>query len=412
MTTSVPSPVNTEPSDWAYVNEGRAAIVFSYHGPSDPLFNRKVLRFRKSTSSHPSTIEPDADQPDDPIISFQQVVLARLIDSQYLINLDVVALDPGWLSAFAAHHDSLRPREHRAVSRIDLTYRKAVLADDLVGPFACAIEIKPKWGFLPSPTHLSPKTAEIKTRTCRTCMHDYLRRTQSSVTSSPPIAYCALDLFARDPARVRRAVGGLWDTWIASAGHGNKLRVFARGTALSPDDHTAVAACVANVLGTAPNASLDDIRAPFCETVAHTLLDTAVLPHLAELQRQLDVLDIEGLAALRARTPEPDFPEPTLEDWRAFLDDFLASHSMLDHEHPDPARFFYYVRAFMLSATLKDCSLFVCLADPPIIKLVDLDPKSVRKFQYWKEMDDEIVSAYAQVDPEKRAVCVGGSTGC
>ena len=76
---------------------------------------------------------------------------------------------------------------------------------------------KPKWGFLPAPTHLSDETREIKTRTCRFCMHAHLKSTQGADVS---LGYCPLDLFSGDAARVTRALHALWDVWIGSGGAG------------------------------------------------------------------------------------------------------------------------------------------------------------------------------------------------
>ena len=90
---------------------------------------------------------------------------------------------------------------------------------------------KPKWGFLPAPTHLSDETREIKTRTCRFCMHAHLKSTQGENVS---LGYCPLDLFARDHSRVTRALHALWDVWIGSGAAVNNLRVFVAGRKLTP----------------------------------------------------------------------------------------------------------------------------------------------------------------------------------
>jgi inositol-pentakisphosphate 2-kinase len=137
--------VHTLFDHWLYLAEGNAAIVFSYRGPSHPVLTSSVLRLRKSSSNHPSALVPDDD---DPIISFQRTVITRLIDPRFLVRLDLVDLDPAWLRAFASFHNPSRPQKNRESSSIDLSRSKAVLADDLVGPFACALEIKAGLKFL------------------------------------------------------------------------------------------------------------------------------------------------------------------------------------------------------------------------------------------------------------------------
>src|SRR5258708_6482561 len=55
---SDPDATKTSPSDWKYVSEGGATIVFSYAGPPHPDFAHTVLRLRKSgTHPHPQPIQ-------------------------------------------------------------------------------------------------------------------------------------------------------------------------------------------------------------------------------------------------------------------------------------------------------------------------------------------------------------------
>ena len=41
-----------------------------------------------------------------------------------------------------------------------------------------AVELKPKWGFLPSSPFLAPRTAAAKRSVCRFCMHQLYKRTR------------------------------------------------------------------------------------------------------------------------------------------------------------------------------------------------------------------------------------------
>jgi len=145
----------TRPEDWAYVSEGGATIVFSYRGPHRAQFSGHVLRLRKLVhgSSEDNT---DAEQPDDPMVAFQENVISTLVPSEFLPRLVVVLLDGGWLTSLAELRDGDRPPERRQADRIDVRRKKGVLATDLVGGTPVAIEIKVVigryWGAYPELT--------------------------------------------------------------------------------------------------------------------------------------------------------------------------------------------------------------------------------------------------------------------
>ena len=116
-----------------------------------------------------------------------------------------------------------------------------------------AVELKPKWGFLPSSPFLQSHTAAIKRSVCRYCMHQHYKRSKqlssahsstqanqserctqlhpliSSLTPTPfsvwlPLPvwcgavcqsavvsdFCPLDLYSGSCDRVRRAVSSLF----------------------------------------------------------------------------------------------------------------------------------------------------------------------------------------------------------
>lgn len=135
----MPDVDSTSPSDWKYVNEGGATIVFSYIGPRHPTFSGKVLRLRKSSSEHPQGPQDNAD---DPSIAFQRRVTSRLIPSQNLPSLDAICLQRTWLEALESLTSSARPLSRRAKDRLDTSRSKGVLATDLVGGLGMAVEIK------------------------------------------------------------------------------------------------------------------------------------------------------------------------------------------------------------------------------------------------------------------------------
>ena len=132
------------PNYWKYVSEGGASIVFSYCGPPNPDFDSTVLRLRKVPVDYqPSLIaEPLVEEPDDPTIAFQHQIIQKLIPIVHLPRLESVEVNRGWLQELRDLSETERPAERRAIDTIDLIRRKAVLATDLVGGQALAVEIK------------------------------------------------------------------------------------------------------------------------------------------------------------------------------------------------------------------------------------------------------------------------------
>lgn len=181
---------NTSPADWKYVAEGGATIVFAYLGPLLPSLTGTVLRLRKvkhgklrnkdieygnAEGNQVGEHREQDEEPDDPSIHFQRYIISKLIPEQFRVDLRVVKLDQQWLAAFAQFHDGnppgddaetassnidvvreevsesdeadavggVRPQWRRAVDGIDVTRRKGVLADNLVGGDGiCTVEIK------------------------------------------------------------------------------------------------------------------------------------------------------------------------------------------------------------------------------------------------------------------------------
>lgn len=143
--TTEPRITDTLPEHWKYVSEGGATIVFSYVGPSNGQFDGTVLRLRKaivpavpSRSFSGNTF----DEPDDPMIEYQQKCMERLIPLQHLPRLESVQIMRNWLEELIVLRDAERPEDRRGRDQVDLTRTKGVLATDLVGGEGLAVEIK------------------------------------------------------------------------------------------------------------------------------------------------------------------------------------------------------------------------------------------------------------------------------
>ncbi|KAG6376301.1 inositol-pentakisphosphate 2-kinase [Boletus reticuloceps] len=403
------TPVNvaqSRPQDWVYLSEGGSTIVFSYTGPVHPDFTAKILRLRKTSlnvASHDTTIDAE----DDPVIAFQNTVIAALVPSKFLPDLEVVLLDATWLAALEALRDSDRPAERRAKDQIDKARQKGILATDLIGGAdILAIEIKPKWGFLPNSAHLSQETAEIKTSTCRFCMHTRFKFKDDVATQ-----YCPLDLYSNDEARVRRAIRDLWGGWVQSNGSLNNMRVFVSGKMIRPSELYAS-------LGEFLEVSTEVHEA--LATALLPLLQTPVLGTISGLQRSLDALDIEGIFKLHgmaypnAKGFSAVRGNPTLGELQDFVASYHSGYCALDHSKLSLEHIDTYLVAYLLSATFKDCSVIFRIrrsdrsgdpsVDPHAVSIIDLDLKGVDRFEQWADLDRRIVEYYRDI--AQRKLCV------
>jgi inositol-pentakisphosphate 2-kinase len=168
------------------------------------------------------------------------------------------------------------------------------------------------------------------------------------------------------------------------------------------------------------------LRETFISVVYPLLVHTPVLRTLAKLQRTLDVLDIEGLSKLWAlshlqspsETHSAGVPpvgstslEPSISDWADFVDEYLSTHGALDHTSPKVPDLRYYLLAYLLSGTFKDCSIMLRAnpRDDPMptgsVTVIDLDPKSIARLSRWETLDREIVQSYTDIEGKH---CVDG----
>ena len=177
-------------------------------------------------------------------------------------------------------------------------------------------------------------------------------------------------------------------------------------------------------------SNLYALRTRFWALIGSLLTETPVLRTLSRLERNLDVLDIEGISKLWALSLEKssedtvvqdgvdsipeigaNFPEPSIDEWKHFVDQYLSTHKHLDHSSPKLTNLRYYIFAYLLSATFKDCSIMLRtdqgheLGRKGAVMVIDLDPKSVRRLSKWEKLDRDIVRAYTGFERKK---CVDG----
>jgi len=413
----------TKPEDWTYVSEGGATIVFSYRGPHNVQFSGHVLRLRKVPhgESNCTPLDTNTEQPDDTMVAFQANIISKLVPSEFLPSLVIVLLNEVWLRSLVVLRDGDRPGERRQTDQIDVRRNMGVLATDLIGGTPIAMEIKPKWGFLPTECHLSPETVALKTTTCRFCMHTSFRLEQGNIGTT----YCPLDLFSRDEIRVRKALGALWTGWYESHGSLNNLRFFVEGRLAKPDDDHSVQ-LLQRFFAAGGSTDVQNLRESFTSTLAQALLDSPVLPLLSTLQRTLDILDVEGLSKLYTQTLSGSLcdglgssvPDPSMEEWEDFVEVYQSDHHFWDHTVPSPGHLRYYLMAYLLSATFKDCSIIIRPKPAQVgsfdATIIDMDIKSMDRLGKWEKLDRKIVEHYKSSGSQRRCIDSQrvGQSGC
>lgn len=161
--------------------------------------------------------------------------------------------------------------------------------------------------------------------------------------------------------------------------------------------------------GLSNGSGQDELMEGFVKALLPLLTRTPVLQRIGHLQRSLDALDVEGLLSLHtayARAHFPDtsdiatpleelFPDPSLDDWERFVSEYKSHQFIADL---DPEHLQHHAMAYLLSATFKDCSIILRLHRssevPDSITVIDLDPKSMKRFKRWAELDREIAVSF------------------
>lgn len=256
---------------------------------------------------------------------------------------------------------------------------------------------------------------------CRFCMHQRLR--QQSTLASSSAHYCPLDLYSGDPQRIRKAL-----TASLTCPH-NYLKLFCNGQILPPAQWSSR---LPSLFGFEEGSWVDKVA----DLLTQILLDDPILQILKRLQRSLDEYDVEGIYPLYEKHGHQ--PTHDIEHWKRIVQRYLNRQSsgknallynrnkfvlilcnsrcvdsadVMD-EQEERQRLYEYV----LSMTLKDCSVMVCLtrdygsgdtATRTIrtghtssslghcfqyqIKVVDVDMKKWTKIPFWYDLDRRII---------------------
>ncbi|CAG8550023.1 314_t:CDS:2 [Paraglomus brasilianum] len=416
------------PTLWRYKGEGNANVILALRSPHE-RFGGVVLRLRKG-----GVLMHDEQQtPEMPsfLISYTRDVLVPLFGNQYTGETKLLQVTPEFLQSLAEAIEPSRPAKRRHIG-IDVHQEFALLMPDYTvftssAGVTLAVELKPKWGFIPTSSFIKPENS-VKRLTCRTCMHQHLRHMQGDQTVEI-IDYCPLDLFSCDESRLRKSLPQL----IKLAG--NKFKLFIQGEKIDIGQdgwHTKL-----NEFFQITNDFVNDSHQSntpyqlFVDLLVKAIVnEQGLFQRLRSLQKSLDSLDIEGIYLLDL-IQQGQLLEPNLEEWKKTVEVYLkrmeetaAGPLVLKDMTLDEQRQSLY--EYLLSATLKDCSIMFSFQKPDDncdrtlsgslfnhsddvkrleignildyveyrVKLLDLDPKSVTKLPYYYDLDTEIVKCY------------------
>ncbi|KAI1297113.1 Inositol-pentakisphosphate 2-kinase [Mortierella claussenii] len=481
---------------WQYRAEGNANLVLQYIG-SDPRFTTTVLRLRKTdraktTSGALGSNSTTSDMPEAVHITkkkdvseeslFSSKVMGLLLGQEFVEQLIAVLLPSEFLVALSSAVESARP-ENRRQKGIDCSQTIGLLALDHTrfikssNQSSVAVEIKPKWGFLATSPFIR---RDIKKRKCRFCMYQHFKISFGYENSLSK--YCPIDLFSGEEALVQDALDSLVQA------PQNNLRLFIEGK-----QQTVSSGAMAECLTKRPSGisekpqridtlaveAIDSQATSLTDVLTQILIQSPLLKRLCRLQQSLDSLDIEVIHRFYVQLTNPakqGLAQPTLDEFLTTAESFLyrgaipedqdesqvtssdnlwfgPDDNFDDNDTVPEAIKLHYIREFLLSATLKDCSILITVrrhehadevkentpslphmsnasSEPAIneagaprfkenihrIKLgeeefdykiicIDLDPKKMSSMPMYLNKDREIVDHYLSVVGDREPNC-------
>jgi inositol-pentakisphosphate 2-kinase len=113
---------------------------------------------------------------------------------------------------------------------------------------------------------------------------------------------------------------------------------------------------------------------------------------LQNYQSDFDPLDIEGVVA-RVPLDSPLYnEEPSIEEYQAVIHDYVSPFFRFAENDRK------LIVAYLLSASFKDCSVFLRFTkDHFSVKVADLDVKSIKKMRHYYELDREIAQNFTKL---------------
>ena len=396
---------------WRYLAEGALNVVFRYQATTNhPAFTGKVLRVSKLKF-----------QDSGRMMDHMRQLFGSFLGNHLIPSSIPVALS-GSVAAQLMHfilpcrkekrRKEFDGDEFKALKQVEACLMPNLTLDSQSNP-AFTLEIKPKWGFMPSFDSVHP----VKKRFCRYCMHQRLKLEEGSIESIG--GYCPLDLFSEDPERIQQALEEL------TLNPQNNLRLFVGGIEKDP---ASLMEIEEKLLGLRTRRQVLDL-------LLQVIIEITPLLRQIKAIQMLDEIDIQNLFPLWNRL-EPDEKEKIdaavlSQSWKSqFLEyarDSLkrevlrekpGNESGIESKSLDLSEVVLSLCAkFLVSVSAKDLSLMITIwpaldedkIDSNLIHIsmngiqfsvrvavVDIDFKSSSKMKKWFETDQEIMKTFCK----------------
>ncbi|XP_023525627.1 inositol-pentakisphosphate 2-kinase-like isoform X1 [Cucurbita pepo subsp. pepo] len=424
-------------ADWTYRGEGAVNLVLAYTG-SSPLFFGKVLRIQKAPrngshcgsvrnlkalSAHERLLWRDVGD----IVSctdhdvacqiYVQHVMIPLLDFKHVDAGVHVLVTREFLETIEKNILGQRPAWRINAGRINIHRDSVLLQSDHAifsqggdDEFCISVEIKPKWGCLPTSRFISKKNA-IKKNVTRFRMHQALKLQKGEISQFSD--YNPLDLFSGSRDQIYKAIKDLFST------PQNNFRVFLNGSLIlgasggyADDTNLVIEEAFEDALQSVIQREKGSRAMTFLQLVAEAVYKSGCLNRLLAVQ-QLDSFDIEGaIHAYYDIISKPCQVCGHMDD-----EELLNICGTLHSAHLDQS--LEIVRNFLIAATAKDCSLMITFRPWHVecpgsaynsifvestnqtfdykVNFIDLDLKPLRKMEEYYEQDNKIVRSYTKM---------------
>ena len=448
--------------NWTYLAEGNSSIVYSCDDES-----RVVLRVKKKYLKNNCEINQDNKSTLENDLKFIEKILKPLIqDEKYSISTKLIRLAEGFKLKLQNTTIVARKRpDSRNVQSFQLA-SEAILMPHLgfyqtkgkksLSEGSFAIEIKPKWGFLPKMPHIYGQDEGNGPECCRFCMHQYLKLKKMKITSISP--YCPLDLFANCSCRVKRGIYSLFEE------PQNNLRVFHNGALIysglavkgieqditsfkthlnsitltpneNPMTYEALVSMIVRILihdswqGTENMGMYGECKAlltPICKSKEEVALENeecrsigsnGILKKLLKLQ-QLSRMDASSVKSLvdgilngvdDVKRGQLNLENYDSKEWKSFV--LRVKSETILESFPLTDDMIFEVQKYLVSATFKDCSIMITFKehstdeDQISTKNIIKDPSTKSSFLYQIKLIDldpkgpnKVIALYEQLE--------------
>ncbi|KGN59987.1 inositol-pentakisphosphate 2-kinase isoform X2 [Cucumis sativus] len=428
---------HNDAADWTYRGEGAVNLVLAYTG-SSPLFFGKVVRIQKTArnglhctsvrhvvalSAHERLLWRDVGDLDsctdrDVVCQmYVQHVMIPLLDSKHVDAGVHILVTREFLETIEKNILSQRPAWRVSAGRVNIHCDSVLLQSDHSifpqggeGEFCISVEIKPKWGCLPTSRFISKRNA-IKKSVTRFRMLQAWKLQKGEISEFSD--YDPLDLFSGSQDRIYKAIKNLFST------PQNNFRVFLNGSLIlgteggyAVDTNLEIEEAFEDALRSVIQRGNGFRTMSFLQLVAEAVHKSGCLNRLLDVQK-LDSFDIEG--AIHAYYDI--ISEPCLVCRQMNDDELLKRCATLHSAHLDQS--LEIVRNYLIAATAKDCSLMITFrpwhVDCPgstynsifvestkqtfdyKVNFIDLDLKPFKKMEQYYEQDKKIIRNYNQM---------------